>query len=339
MMLSSGEAGDAVTHPVEQSISLAAYSLEDGVPVGEPQILFHLPASPDCEVDHLYPAPDAAHLLLEFSCHANSFILLWDLGNLAAPVFALDRGYFLDWSPDSAWFLFRDIDTNQVLLAAVDGSTPIVLEKLPFGVYNATFSLDGKNVLYTASRGLGFGSELGLLSLAEQTITLQKQLPQQTIAFPRWSPDSSKLAYILLADNNIPYTIGELWVDDMSSGEAVLLADVDAGRGYAPVWSPDGNSLVYVHRENPQSLAADYLATALHSNLYQVDAAAHEATALTAFSESLVYDAAWAPDGSWLAFTAADAVWLLTPGQEPTRLTGAGVARHPAWIALPESNP
>lgn len=328
----------AVPAPGEPSVLLAAYPVGPDGPGGDPQTLFTLPASPTCKVDHLFPSPNATYLILEFNCHANAFIQLWNLADLTAPVLALDRGYFLNWSPDGNWFLFRNIDTDQVSLIAVDSSTQVVLEKLPFGTYNATFSLDGKSILYAASQGLGFGSEMGVLNLADNSLTVQKRFPDQIIAFPRWSPDGSKLAYILLADNNIPYTIGELWSSD-GSGKDVLLEGVDAGHGYPPVWSPDGTTIVAVRRENDTSLLADYLAEALHSNLYQIDPVSYEVTALTQFTNTQVYDPVWWPDGDQIAFTAGDAIWLLTPGRTPLQLTDEGIARHPAWIALPNPTP
>lgn len=338
-MISTNESGENTAITNTRSASLIVYPVGPSGPRAEPQTLFSYPVSSDCDIDHLFPSPNSIHLILEFNCHANAFILLWDLRNLTAPILALDRGYFLNWSPDGNWFLFRHIDTNQIILITADGSAQVVLEKLPFGTYNATFTLDGKQIIYAASQGLGFGSKMGSLDLAENSLVIQKQFTDQIATFPRWSPDGNQLAYILLADNNIPYTIGELWLSDTSGNKDILVAEVDAGRGYPPVWSPDGRGVVFVYRENLQSVPADYLANALHSNLHQVDAATHEITALTTFTDTLVYDPVWQPDGSQLAFTAGDAIWLVEPGQPPIRLTETGIARHPAWLTLPESNP
>src|SRR5690606_762686 len=49
-------------------------------------------------------------------------------------------------------------------------------------------------------------------------------------------------------------------------------------QGYLLNWSPDGNSLIYVHRENPDDIGADIDPLALRSNLYQVDVSSGEAT-------------------------------------------------------------
>jgi Tol biopolymer transport system component len=89
---------------------------------------------------------------------------------------------------------------------------------------------------------------------------------------------------------------------------------------------------VYVRRENADSVRADHLAPALRSNLMLADAATGQTTPLTTFPDSLVYDAIWSPDGTQLAFTADDAIWLVSPGQPPTQLTQSITARHPAWL-------
>ena len=318
------------------SITLSAYSWGSNGPEGELQTLFTYPLPSDCDVDQLIPSPNPIYLILEFSCHANSFVVLWDLTHLEAPAFALDRGYFLNWSLDGNWFLFRNVDADQIVLVSVDGLTQTVLENLPLGTYNAAFAPDGQSLIYTANQGLGFGSEMGLLNLTNNNLDVQMRFPNQIVASPRWSPDGKQLAYILLADNNVPYTIGELWLSDLSGEGDVLLDEVDAGRGYPPLWSPDSRGIVSVHRENHNSRQADYVAEALHSNLYQVDLATYEVISLTQFTNTLVNEATWLSEGSQLAFTANDAIWLLESGREPVQVTDSSVARHPAWISLPD---
>ncbi|MCZ7665750.1 MAG: DPP IV N-terminal domain-containing protein [Chloroflexi bacterium] len=78
---------------------------------------------------------------------------------------------------------------------------------------------------------------------------------------------------------------------------------------------------------------ADQQANALHSNIYQANAATKTITQLTHFEESMVYDIAWSPDGQQLAFTAQDAIWVIESGQKPAQVSPTGaVARHPTWL-------
>jgi hypothetical protein len=97
------------------------------------------------------------------------------------------------------------------------------------------------------------------------------------------------VTYVLLPDTNIPFVIGELWLAEPTNGAPLtLLAEVDAGHGYSPIWSPDGSSLIYVHRENPDDIQADIEPLALQSNLQQVEISSGTVTTITQFSESLV---------------------------------------------------
>lgn len=206
---------------------------------------------------------------------------------------------------------------------------------LPVGTYNATFTPDSQSIVYASTTGLGFGSELGILNLSDGNLVLWQQLQDQVFAFPRWSPDGTQLTYILIPDNNTPYTVGELWLADVNGKPLMLLDEVDAGHGYSPIWNPDSNALVYIRRENPASLQADYRAEALHSNLYQINLETYEITPLTQFTNTLVYDAVWSPDGSQLTFTAADTIWLLEPNHAPIQISSSGISRHSTWISLP----
>lgn len=211
-----------------------------------------------------------------------------------------------------------------------------ILLDLPADTYNATFSPDGERVVYTSNEGLGFGSDIGVLNLADGSRVTWRHFADRIVAYPRWSPDGTKLAYILMEDSNLPYSVGELWLADETGQPVALLDQADAGHGYPPVWSPDGLSVAYVGRENWNEGAADYNANALHSNIYQVAVPSGAISRLTHFDESLVYDPVWSPDGDELAFTANDAVWLVQPGNSPVQVSPPGLARHPIWLSLPE---
>lgn len=271
-----------------QAVSTLVYPLTtNGLDANQPFVLFSQPDSTACSTYKAIVSPNSQYLLLQYNCHADVFarLLRTDTANSESATFA--HGYVLDWSPDGGWFLLQNSLENEIYLVEAATLYQTVLD-LPSGTYNATFTPDGQHVTYTASRGLGFGSELGTLNLADGSRVVHQQQPRYIIAYPRWSPDGKALAYILLADNNIPYTIGELWLADINGQPSVLLAPADAGHGYAPVWHPDGQSITYVHRENPTDRRADVLPDALHSNLYQVDISTGTVMPLTTFNQSLV---------------------------------------------------
>lgn len=296
--------------------------------------LFAQPDPALCQTDSTHAAPHGTALILQYNCKTTLFARLVEADGASSHITTFPQGYFLDWSPDGEWFLFRRLADEQVWLVPIVEHYQERPLNLPDGTYNAAFSPDGQQVVYAASRGLGLGSELGTLTLATDRRLVRQQFPQQVVAYPNWSPDGSQMVYILMADSNIPFTVGELWLADAVGQPVQRLDDIDAGRGYAPVWTPDGQHLVYVRRENPESRRANYDPLALHSNLYQVSIRTRQVTPLTHFEESLVYDAVWSPAGDQLAFTANDAVWVLEPGQSPLQVSPPGLARHPVWLSL-----
>ncbi|MCA9980491.1 MAG: PD40 domain-containing protein, partial [Anaerolineales bacterium] len=162
-----------------------------------------------CQISSTHVAPNGQYLIWQYNCEASLFVKLQNLHETTTSPETLSRGYFLAWSPDSNWFLFREIDTDQIQLISVANTDTQPLD-LPFGTYNATFTPDGQSVLFAANKGLGFGSTLGLLRLTDQEIVWQRQFPQQIVAFPSWSPDASQMAYIFMAPSNVPFTPGQL---------------------------------------------------------------------------------------------------------------------------------
>lgn len=284
-----------------------------------------------CETDNAQASPSGRWLVLEYNCEDTFFIRLFDSTSQQPPL-TWERGFFLDWSPDSKWFLFQHSDQEQIQLISVDGHEQHPLN-LPFGTYNAVFAPDGQTVVYVASQGLGFGSEIGSLALSNGARTIWREYPNKIVGLPRWSPNGQYLAYVLMPDGNIPYTVGELWLADENGHPIRKVDEIDAGHGYPPVWSPDSQWVAYVRRENPDLLLADHLPQALSSNIYQVDLKTGLISQRTYFQASQVYDIAWSPDGGQLAVTVDNGVWIAPAGEQAYQVSPAGViARHPVWL-------
>lgn len=297
--------------------------------------LFSQPDPPRCQTDAAHAPQNGRAFLLQYNCEDTLFARLFVPDAAGYAITVLPQGYFMNWSPDGQWLMFRDVELDQVRLLPLAGGEGLS-PNLPPRTYAAAFAPDGQRVLYATSVGLGFGSKIGLLNLADGGLTPWQQFPGQIAAHAAWSPDGKHLAYVLMPDTNIPFVIGELWLADATTGAPVtMLAQVDAGHGYAPAWSPDSRSIVYVHRENPDDITADLEPLALRSNLHLVELESRAITPITRFSDSLVYDAVWSPDGASLAFTADDAVWVWSPDAESVQVSPPGIYRHPAWLSLP----
>jgi len=211
------------------------------------------------------------------------------------------------------------------------------MEVPPF-TYDVAFSPDGKRVLYAVSRGLGFGSEVWLMDRNGRNREQIISDPAHVIAYPRWSPMGDAIAYIRMADSNVPFTVGELALADGNGRNERVVAPADAGHGYPPVWSPDGRQVAFVARENAGDSAADVAAPYLESNVYLADAASGGVRAVTRFDGALTDEPAWSPDGAWLAFSSdaggvAD-VWLVEIASgEVQQVTRSANARCPVWLA------
>ncbi|MGB9873277.1 MAG: TolB family protein, partial [Anaerolineae bacterium] len=288
-----------------------------------------------CEVLDLHPSPDGRYLAAQVNCEWGGYVLLADLssGQVTRLAGALGQeSIFLDWQPGGAPRLAvraEPIGDGGVYL--VDPRT-LGAERLPVpgDTYNVAFSPDGTRVLFAVTEGLGRGSEVWVMNRDGSGVTRLLREPQHIVALPRWSPDGEQWAYIRMADNAVPFTVGELWVWD-EDGARMLSGQADAGHGYGPVWSPDGRSIAFVVRENAADRDADIAAGRLESNIYLAEVATGRVRAVTRFDRTLVEEPVWTADGRQVVFVAGSGgevdVWqVAVSGGVAQRITsGAGV--------------
>ncbi len=290
-----------------------------------------------CGLEDVFPAPRGAWLALELSCSFGQAVV-WvntDTGELKQAVTDSDS-HFLAWTPDGEAVYLRvdSIDHPRIVRVHTDGSRDnIPITEL---TYDLAPMINGRDFIYSFSRGMGFGSEMDIAQSDGRRVNRLTADPGFYLSFARWSPDEKRIAYIKIPDSQTPFTVGELWVMSADGSNGYKLADADAGHGFAPAWSPDGAKLAFVKRENPNEAAADQSAGSLISNIYLVNLHTGRTLPLTKFKDARVGSPVWSPDGNQIAFTVVMddkmSVILADPITGETRQVLTGSVCCPAWI-------
>jgi len=150
-----------------------------------------------------------------------------------------------------------------------------------------------------------------------------------------------------MPDSNIPFTIGELWVLGSDGQNPTFLGNADAGHGYRPTWSPDGQQIAFIAREPTTDNAdieaeiASHVADQLVSNIYFGDINDGKISRLTQFDGSLTENPVWSPDGNYIAFNSTAGgngvdIWVIeTQSGKLNQVTHGASALHPTWLSNP----
>jgi len=124
----------------------------------------------------------------------------------------------------------------------------------------------------------------------KRAFTIADLYQLRSVEEPRFSPDGSKIAFILTRDSLAAGTThSAVVVMDADGGSVRTLTD-DRSRDTHPRWSPDGKSILFISTRGGQSQA------------WTVPLEAGEPEQMTHFPPG-VADPEWLPDGSGIVFT------------------------------------
>ena len=219
--------------------------------------------------------------------------------------FLSDRRPFVEEEPTRPSDAKDREDIRQVYLLPLDGGEARRLTDLPRGVGDFEWSPDGSRLVVTSSS-----------HEAERDADLRRRgldRPRD----PGAPPPSDyrfidRLGYMFNGAGFINDRVDHLWLVDVATGAASRLTDGPAGDD-SPIWSPDGTRIAFgSNRRRDHDLFN-------RQDIWVVDAATRELTAVTAGPKSVFGSPAWLPDGRSIVALG-------------NRLEGRAGSRNDVWV-------
>jgi Tol biopolymer transport system component len=204
--------------------------------------------------------------------------------------------------------------TWDIWVANPDGTGRRNLTRDPAQDADPAWSPDWRRIVYASTpprcRGSGCQSDLYAIGRDGRDRVRLTDTPQDERT-PDWSPDGTRIAYTRWGDGD-----SGIWVMRADgSGQRQLTTDP----GFAPDWAPDGKRLLYLRQGRAGSNPA----------LYTINA---DGAARQRIGNAQVWgrSARWSPDGTRIALTAHDAVWIVNADGSGLRRIRQSAA-YPSW--------
>lgn len=219
-----------------------------------------------------------------------------------AKVIALPVG---GWAPDGTKMALLESAEDQVLLSLIDIRQQQVITS---GVIIDTraplvWAPDSQSLLLT-TRTEQFTPTLTLVTMTGSVGSFPVDDGQQERADGAWSPDGKQVAYIVpdrTITDKVGLLAGSLWLAQSSTGVAQKL--VAGGLNFAPIWSPQGNAILFTRFVTKTSTL----------ELYRMDPDGKNLTKLGPGNVTMAtrpfdrrQSLSWSPNGQRLSFVAVD---------------------------------
>jgi dipeptidyl aminopeptidase/acylaminoacyl peptidase len=180
--------------------------------------------------------------------------------------------------------------------------------KIVFTRYDESNGPTGKDIWVVSANGTG---------LTRLTFT-----PDEYEQWPSWSPDGSKIAFVVERAGSGIY---QVWVMDQDGANQRQVTDlVGTGGAVHAAWSPDGTQIVI--EVDPKGVTS--------TDLFVVNVDGSGLTQITDYPGS-EFAPTWSPEGTRIAFTSSQSgdIWTVAPdGSNLTQMTNLPVsASHPGW--------
>ncbi len=288
------------------------------------------------QISRMVASPDGKRIAVEVYNDTNPSTWILDVNNgRMSPAIRVGYSQLLSWHPDSQHLILKVLDVfvedPGLWLVDVNSGEHVRIDvpDLPAeGLLGAAVSPDGKSLAYAFSKGMGFGSELWIMDLTNNTTRQIGNEEYGIVGYILWSQDGRQVVFTAMADSPVPFDEAGLFIVNADGSDRRVLSSMDGGHGQAPVFSRDGRMLFFVERVNRQDKNANYDPAALVSSIRSVDLTTRQVTELVSAEGADQLDISLSTEGDIFFVSnrggSHSEIWVLDSGGNLQQITTDG---------------